>query len=169
MLNKCLLNEWMTPSNGFWNEVWLFTKLPWKQKALSASPEAAGGIREEGHSSLGTERPKIRVMETARLFVCLIVFRATPEANGGSQARGRIGAVAAGLCHSHSNTRSKWPQRPTLQQCQILNPLSGTRDWTHVLMNTSWVCYHWTTAGTLLLSHLKEGFIVSTKHDIIMD
>ena len=32
---------------------------------------------------------------------------ATPAAYGGSQARGRIGAVAAGLCHSHSNTRSE--------------------------------------------------------------
>ena len=33
--------------------------------------------------------------------------RATPEAYGGSQARGLIGAIAAGLRHSHSNTRSE--------------------------------------------------------------
>ena len=33
-------------------------------------------------------------------------FRATLVAYGGSQARGRIGAVAAGLHHSHSHTRS---------------------------------------------------------------
>ena len=38
------------------------------------------------------------------LFVCL--FRAAPAARGGSQARGRIGAVAAGLHHSHSHTGS---------------------------------------------------------------
>ena len=31
------------------------------------------------------------------------LFRAAPTAYGGSQARGRIGAVAAGLCHSHSD------------------------------------------------------------------
>ena len=39
-------------------------------------------------------------------------FRAAPMAYGGSRARGLIGAVAAGLGHSHSNTRSKpllWP------------------------------------------------------------
>ena len=39
------------------------------------------------------------------LFVCL--FRAAPVAYGGSQARGLIGAVAAGLRQSHSNARSE--------------------------------------------------------------
>ena len=50
------------------------------------------------------------------LFVfcfCLFVFsRATPVAHGGSQARGPVGAVAASLHHSHSNTGSEphlWP------------------------------------------------------------
>ena len=37
-------------------------------------------------------------------FFGLFVFsRAAPMAHGGSQARGRIGATAAGLRHSHSN------------------------------------------------------------------
>ena len=52
-------------------------------------------------------------------FFCLFVFclfRAAPVADGGSQAGGRIGAVAAGLDHSHSNARS-W-------RCWIPNPLS---------------------------------------------
>ena len=31
----------------------------------------------------------------------------------------------------------------------ILNPLSEARDWTQVLTDTSWVCYHWATTGTL--------------------
>ena len=34
-------------------------------------------------------------------------FRASPAAYGGSQARGRIGALAAGLHHSHSNLGSE--------------------------------------------------------------
>ena len=45
-------------------------------------------------------------------FFVFCPFRATPVAYGGSQARGLIEAVAAGLCHSHSNARSKprlWP------------------------------------------------------------
>ena len=32
-----------------------------------------------------------------------LLFRAALTAYGGSQARGQIRAVAAGLCHSHSN------------------------------------------------------------------
>ena len=39
------------------------------------------------------------------IFVC--VFSAAPAAYGGSQARGGIGPVATGLCHSHSNARSE--------------------------------------------------------------
>ena len=47
------------------------------------------------------------------LFVCL--FRATSTAYGGSQARGRTRAVAAGLNHSHSNTGPKPRLQPTPQ------------------------------------------------------
>ena len=68
-------------------------------------------------------------------FFCL--FRAIPEAKGGSQARGSIGAVATGLHHSHSNMGSELRLRPTphsSQQCWIVNPLSEARDRTRVLM-----------------------------------
>ena len=37
-----------------------------------------------------------------------VFFRAAPASYGDSQARGRIRAVAAGLCHSHSTIRSKF-------------------------------------------------------------
>ena len=46
------------------------------------------------------------------------LFRAAPAAYGDSQARGLIGAVAAGLHHNYSNA---W----------ILNLLSKVRDRTH--------------------------------------
>ena len=39
------------------------------------------------------------------LFVCL--FSAAPATYGGSQAKGQIGAIATGLCHSHSNAGSE--------------------------------------------------------------
>ena len=42
-------------------------------------------------------------------------FRAAPVAYEGSQARGPIGATAAGLCHSHSNARSELCLRLTPQ------------------------------------------------------
>ena len=50
-------------------------------------------------------------------YYCLLSFQdmehmevprlGVKSAYGGSQARGQIRAVAAGLCHSHSNTRSE--------------------------------------------------------------
>ena len=62
------------------------------------------------------------------LFVCVCLFvfsMAAPETYGGSQARGPIGAVAAGLHQSHSNAGPKpTPQltaTPT-EQGQGLNP-----------------------------------------------
>ena len=52
-------------------------------------------------------------------FLSFVFFRAAPMAYGGSQARGAIGAVAAGL--RHSNARSELCLRPTPQ-------LMGTPD-----------------------------------------
>ena len=55
------------------------------------------------------------------LFIYLFIFClfaiswAAPAAYGGSQARGVIGAVAAGLCQSHSNAGSEPRLQPTPQ------------------------------------------------------
>ena len=54
-------------------------------------------------------------------FFFLLVFRAALTVYGGSQARGRIGAVAACLHHSHSNVGSKPSLRPTLQLMAMLD------------------------------------------------
>ena len=60
------------------------------------------------------------------LFVCLFVFlpfsRATPAAYGGSQARGLIGAVAAGLPQNHSNVGSEQRLQSTLQLTATPDP-----------------------------------------------
>ena len=40
-------------------------------------------------------------------FLFFGLFRAAPMACGSSQARGQIGAIAAGLHHSHSRARSE--------------------------------------------------------------
>ena len=53
-------------------------------------------------------------------FFCL--FRVPPMAYGGFQARGLIGAVAACLCHSHSNARSELCLQPTPQLMARLDP-----------------------------------------------
>ena len=61
--------------------------------------------------------------------VFFFFFRATPTAYESSQARGPIGAAAAGLCHSHSHARSELHL-----QRQILNPLSEAKDQVLILM-----------------------------------
>ena len=50
-----------------------------------------------------------------KIFLAFVFFWATPMAYGGSQARGLIGAVTAGLRHSHSKARSEPHLRPTPQ------------------------------------------------------
>ena len=71
-------------------------------------------------------------------------------AYGDYQARGQIGAVAASLCHSHSNARSKphLSSTPQLTQHQILNPLSKAGDRTHNLMVLSWIRFRCATMVT---------------------
>ena len=54
-------------------------------------------------------------------FFGLFFLMVALAAYGGSQARGLIGAVAAGLCHSHSNVRSEPCMGPTPQLTATLN------------------------------------------------
>ena len=76
--------------------------------------------------------------------VCVCVFRTTPSAYGGSQARSQIRATATAtpdpsrICDLHHSS----------QQCWILNPWSKARDQTCILMDTSRVGYHWATMGS---------------------
>ena len=55
-------------------------------------------------------------------FFFLSFSRATPTAYGGSQARGLIRAVAAGLHHGHSNVGSKPCLQPTPQRTATPDP-----------------------------------------------
>ena len=55
-------------------------------------------------------------------FFAFCRFRAAPMAYGGSQARGLIGAVAAGLHQSHSNARSELHLQPTPQLMATPDP-----------------------------------------------
>ena len=55
-------------------------------------------------------------------FVFLLFLWAAPVAYGGSQARGRIGAVATGLRQSHSNTGSEPRLQPTPQLTATPDP-----------------------------------------------
>ena len=53
--------------------------------------------------------PRLQANSNNKLafFFSFMLLRAAFAAYGGSQARGQVGATAAGLCHSHSNARSE--------------------------------------------------------------
>ena len=55
-------------------------------------------------------------------FLSFLLFRAAPSAYESSQARGRIGAVAARLRHNHSNTGSEPRLWPTPQLMATQDP-----------------------------------------------
>ena len=96
------------------------------------------------------------------LFFCLL--RATPVAYGGSQAKGLIGATAAGLRQSHSNTRSEPRLQPTTQltACRILKPLSEARDRTHNPIVPSQIRFHCAMTGAPTLSFVCKMVISHT-------
>ena len=78
------------------------------------------------------------------LFLFILFFRADPAACGGSQARSRIGAAAAGPHHSYSNVGSK-PHcnlHHNLWQRQVLNSLSEARGHICNLMVPSQIHFH---------------------------
>ena len=50
-------------------------------------------------------------------------------------------AARQDLSHIRKLHHSSW-------QRWILNPVIKARDRTHILMDTSWICFHWTTRGT---------------------
>ena len=58
-------------------------------------------------ASLPDIQPRIFSSSLSRDFFFLFLFRAIPLAHGISQARGRIGAAATSLHHSHSNVGSE--------------------------------------------------------------
>ena len=75
--------------------------------------------------SIGMILTELNVEKVSFLFFFFFFFvfsRAAPAAYGGSQARGQIGAVAAGICQSHSNTGSEPYLQPTPQLRAMLDP-----------------------------------------------
>ena len=96
-------------------------------------------------------------------FFFSLLFRASRTAHGSSQARDVIGAIAASLHHSHSNTGYEpclWPMLRYMATSDP-QPLSQARDRTHILMVTTQVCYCWATWKLLNSLQLHSVFMVS--------
>ena len=85
------------------------------------------------------------------LFFYGLLLRATPEANGGSQATAAYSTATAtqdlrGVCDLHHSSR----------QCRIPSTLSKVRDRTCILMDSSWICFHCATKGTRITRLILE-------------
>ena len=85
-----------------------------------------------------------------KIIFFFLLFRASPVAYRSSQARGQIGATAAGLHHSNSNTGSelRLPLTPQFRQCWFPNLLCKARDGTHILMDPSQIRFSCATTET---------------------
>ena len=79
-----------------------------------------------------------------------LLSRAAPLAHGGSQARSRLGATAANLRHSHSNTDPSHicSLHHSSRQHQILNPPSEAKDGTQNLLVLSQIRFRCAKTGT---------------------
>ena len=83
------------------------------------------------------------------------LFRAAPTAYGSSQARSQIGATAAS--HSNAKIQAMSTNYTTAHgNGQIRNPRSEARDQTHILMDTSRICFHFTTMRMPIKKILKQ-------------
>ena len=141
-----------------------------KKKRIKGKGEERKERREEGRKGEKKERKKERQKDRQtdrkkagrpKKNPCLVnkyyvgnffflLFRATSSAYGVSQARGLIGATAAGLHHSHSNTGPEPRLRPTHSSWQhrILNLLSEARDRTYNFMVPSRIHFRCAMTGT---------------------
>ena len=86
-------------------------------------------------------------------FFLILLFRAAPMAHRGSQARGLIRAVAAGLHQATAmpDLSYVFDLHHSSGQFQILNPPSKARDWTCNLMASRRIRFHCTMKGTLVV------------------
>ena len=93
-----------------------------------------------------------RIYFLKNFIFILFFFRAASTANVSSQARGQIGAVAAGIHYSHSNARLELlPGNYIMAHSNTVSLthwVSGARDQTHILKDTSQVRYCWAMMGT---------------------
>ena len=114
-------------------------------------------------------------LRTWFLFFCLFVFfvflsvffvfRATPTAHGGSQARGQIKTVAASLLHSCSNARSltHWA-RPGIEPVSSWTwvGLVSTETWWELhkhALSYPWICWLTDCSSELLVFFLHSSIL----------
>ena len=95
---------------------------PYGEQHLREKKRGSDFIKDKVTSTLLSIIRYSKILSLSLSFFFFCLFRATPTANGGSQARGQIGATAAGLGHSHSNTGSQQSLQPPPQLKAMPDP-----------------------------------------------
>ena len=104
-----------------------------KENSVKSFSQLRTYILVRRRSSINKEKTELIIRNAGRkeegycvLFVFwfffFLLFRATLATHGGFQPRGRIGAIAASLHNSHSNTGAKSHLRPTPQLTALKDP-----------------------------------------------
>ena len=107
-----------------------------------------------------TEKMVIPKPYKYQYIFCLFVFflRTIPMAHRSFHTRGESGLQL--LAHSTVTATAMWDLscicdlQHSWRQRQIFNLLCEVRDRTHILMDISWVCYHWTTKASPRIVYL---------------
>ena len=116
-------------------ELWCRLKM-WLGSSVAVAVVQASSYSSDSTPSLWTsiccrsdpKKTKERKKENIHLLIgrhicnSMSVFVATPSASGGSQATGPVRAMAAGLCHSHTNAGSELRLWPTPQLTAMPDP-----------------------------------------------
>ena len=125
-----------------WSSPWGF----WGDEAHSVGPQPPAP------SSVLSASLYYYCIQAGCFFFFFVFFMNTPTACGRSQVSGRIGATAAGLCHSYGNARSELHLWRDVATCDNTGYLThwvrpGIKP-TPILMDTTWVPNHWPMMGT---------------------
>ena len=134
-------------NDSFFFSFFLFIRDKWLPTEACNEHEIAGILTMNSWNSRQKQNQEaLEILPSSILNPWLVFSKVflgggdAPAAYESSQARGWIGVKATNLHHIHSIARSQ-PHDPhqSLQQYQILNPLSKARAQTHILMDTSQV------------------------------
>ena len=135
---------------GYYYEVWAWVEV--SERNISPPDFAWFKFCFPHASSVQLSQDTSHPLPWCFLFYFFFLFRATPSAYGGSQARGQIGAVAASL-HFFSQPQQRGIEalclRPTPQLMATLDPQpSEPGQGSNLLMDTNRIGFCWATMGT---------------------
>ena len=135
--HSVITDFFLSPPPGDHVMVIVGTSQHWREPDREALHWIVHSLRAGPHGHLSTSSIQHMACKQLVLNKCGICMNASGRGNW-SQATGHIFGDLIFECQP----------TPQPQQRQILNPRSKARNWTCILMDTSWVHYPWVTMGS---------------------